>query len=114
MATFTRKYPTVEAVQHTGTDLNVTSALHGDQIAKAGDFLVVDQGAVDALRAQGSTETRPKGCIYVIPKSEFLRDFDAPDTSVTPVAVGGPELKFNTLSTKAEPAKAVEPTPATH
>jgi hypothetical protein len=98
MPTFTRKYTTVEAIQREGTDLNVTSYLKGDQVAKVGDFLVVDQFAVEELKAQGVTDPRPPKCIYVIPKAEFLRDFDAKDESVVAVAVSGPELKFETLS----------------
>jgi hypothetical protein len=98
MPIFTRKYPTVEAVQFTGTSLNVTSSLKGDQVAKTGDFLVVDQASVDALKAGGVTDPRPPKCIYVVSKADFLRDFEAPDDSVTPVAVSGPELSFEMLS----------------
>lgn len=106
MATFTRKDATVEAVQHVGPDLNVSSLLKGDQVAKAGDFLVIDAEAVASLKAQGNTDARPKGTIYVISKADFIHDFNAPDDSVTPVAVGGAELNFVAEPTaKATPAK---------
>lgn len=107
MATFTRKDATVEAIQHVGPDLNVSSLLKGDQVAKAGDFLVVDAEAVASLKAQGNTEARPKGTIYVVSKADFLHDFNAPDDSVTPVVVGGAELNFATEPV-VEPV--VEPT----
>lgn len=99
MPIFTRKDTTVEAIQHVGPDLNVTSFLKGDQIAKAGDYLVVDADAVAQLKAQGATTNR--GAVYVISKSEFLKEFNATDTSVTPVAVAGAELSFETLAVPA-------------
>ena len=100
MPIFTRKDATVEAIQHVGPDLNVTSFLKGDQIAKAGDFLVVDQVAVESLKTQGVESKR--GSVYVISKADFLHDFNAPDDSVTPVIVGGAELSFEPAT---EPAK---------
>lgn len=116
MATYTRKDATVEAIQHPGPDLNVTSLLKGDQIAKKGDFLVVDQEAVASLKAQGIESKR--GSVYVISKADFLHDFNATDDSVTPVATPGAELTFETLAapvpaevTPLPEAAPVEPPP---
>ena len=95
MPTYTRKDATVEAIQHVGPDLNVTSFLKGDQVAKAGDFLVVDKNAVDTIKAQGGTSN--KGAVYVISKADFLHDFNAPDDSVVPVLTGGAALDFSSL-----------------
>jgi hypothetical protein len=92
MATFTRKYPSVTAVQHFGANKSVVSGLKGEQVANNGDFLVVDQDAVNALRAQEVAESLAAGAlgnprtVYVVSKADFLRDFDAPDQ--TPVIVG--------------------------
>lgn len=111
MATYTRKDATVEAIQHTGPDLNVTSLLKGDQIAKAGDFLVVDQEAVASLKAQGIESNR--GAVYVISKADFLHDFNATDDTVVPVAKPGEALSFETLAAPvpAEVTPLPEPAP---
>lgn len=93
MATFTRKDATVEAIQHVGPDLNVTSFLKGDQVAKAGDYLVVDKDAQATIKLQGGTSNR--GAVYVISKAQFLHDFNATDDTVVPVAVPGAALDFN-------------------
>ncbi len=98
MPIFTRKDASVEARQHVGPDLNVTSFLKGDQIAKSGDFLVVDAVAVASLKAQGAESN--KGAIYVISKADFLHDFNAPDDSVVPVVKGDEELSFETIPAK--------------
>ena len=103
MATYTRKDVTVEAIQHVGSDLNVTSFLKGDQVAHAGDFLVVDKNAQATIKAQGGTSNR--GAVYVVSKADFLRDFNAPDDTVVPVLVGGAALDFS-ASTDAKPAPA--------
>jgi hypothetical protein len=92
MATFNRKYPSVEAVQHFGPNKSVVSSLKGEQVANSGDFLVIDRDAVNALRAQEKAEDLAANAlgnprtVYVIAKAEFLRDYDAPDA--TPVLVG--------------------------
>lgn len=113
MATFTRKYPTVEAVQHFGANKSVVSSLKGEQVANSGDFLVIDQDAVNALRAQEVAEKLPVGTlgnprtVYVISKADFLRNFNAPDQ--TPVLTG--EVGFNVPNEitvpKAAPVAAV-------
>lgn len=85
MPTFTRKVSSVNAVQHFGNSLPISSALKGDQVAKSGDFLVVDPIAVASLRAQEKRELLAenslgnKGTVYVISKDQFLADFDATD-----------------------------------
>jgi len=87
MATYTRRNTTVNAVQHFGASTPISSHLKGDQVAKSGDFLVVDPIAVAAIRAQEKLEDLPanslgnKGTIYVIAKDQFLADFDATDAT---------------------------------
>lgn len=108
MATFTRKHPTVEAVQHFGANKSVVSALKGEQVANSGDFLVIDQDAVNSLRAQEKAEGLPFNAlgnprtVYVVSKADFLRDFDAPDQ--TPVLKG--DAGFDVLSEITVPAPA--------
>lgn len=87
MPTFTRKVVSVNAVQHFGGSLPISSSLKGDQVAKSGDFLVVDPIAVAAKRAQEKAEGLEensignKGTVYVIAKDQFLSDFDATDAT---------------------------------
>lgn len=77
MPTFTRKVNTVEARQHLGPSFPVSSHLKGDQYCSTGDFLVVDPDTAGG-----------KGSIYVIPKAQFLHDFDAKDEAVVPSIAG--------------------------
>lgn len=89
MAQFNRKQHSVEARQHFGAKLNVTSFLKGEQTAHSGDFLVVDPAAVQTLRDQEKADgAEPnslgnRGTIYVVAKDDFLRDFDAEDLTPT-------------------------------
>jgi hypothetical protein len=105
MATYTRKQSTVEARQHFGTNLQVSSALKGEQTCLSGDFLVIDPIAVAAIRARELAEDAPenslgnKGTVYVVSKGQFLADFDAKNE--TPAAVADVALDVN----------AVEPAP---
>lgn len=85
MATYTRRITTVEARQHFGVNMPVSSSLKGDQIALNGDFLVVDPFAVARIRAQEKAEGLTfnslgnKGTIYVVSKGQFLADYNATD-----------------------------------
>jgi hypothetical protein len=92
MPTFTRKHATVEARQHFGSNLPVSSIRKGEQICQSGDFLVVDDAAVDDIAAREKAEglaphsLPKKGTIYVVSKADFLREFDAKDE--TPAIIG--------------------------
>lgn len=120
MPTFTRKVTSVQAVQHFGTSLPISSALKGDQVAKSGDFLVVDPTAVAAKRAQEKAEgvdensLGNKGTIYVVTKEQFLSDYDAKDETPGVTAETGfnvpDQLDVNASST-AEPVVAPEEKP---
>lgn len=104
MPIFTRKQTSVEARQHFGSDLNISSFKAGDQVAHDGDFLVVDAESVTNLRAQEQAQSIPagslgnKGVIYVIPKAQFLKDFNAQDQTVVPTLEGDQEFQFTTLA----------------
>jgi hypothetical protein len=98
-------------VQHFGANKSVVSSLKGEQVAYSGDFLVIDQDAVGALRAQEAKEGLADGTlgnprtVYVIAKDAFLRDFVAPDQ--TPVLKG--DTGFDVPNEISVPGPVVEP-----
>ncbi len=87
MATYTRRITSVQAVQHFGGNMPVSSQLKGDQIANNGDFLVVDPNAVASLRKQEKDQKVDenslgnKGTVYVVGRAEFIKEFDATDNT---------------------------------
>jgi hypothetical protein len=111
---YTRRSNTVNAVQHFGASTPISSHLKGDQVAKSGDFLVVDPLAVAAIRAQEKAEgiapnsLGNKGTVYVISKDQFLADYDATDATPGLAPSTGfdvpDQLDVNAAAVVAEPA----------
>lgn len=84
-AKYKRKDAFVEARQYNGpVSLNVDSVKKGQQVARAGDFLVTDPAEVKKQRdfeKDNDLDEQPlkKGSVYVVTKEEFLGDFDLVD-----------------------------------
>jgi hypothetical protein len=82
MAKYIRKSAILEARENVASKLIVISARKGEQFAAVGDFLVTDEVALAAIRAQEERENLPanslpnKGTVYVVPRTEFLTDYE--------------------------------------
>ena len=82
MQTYVRKSATVQARECTAHKQNVISARKGHQVASAGDFLVQDDASLAVLRKREKDENAKegsipnKGTVYVVPRTEFLADYE--------------------------------------
>jgi hypothetical protein len=82
METYIRKSATVQARECTVDKQNVISVRKGHQTAGKGDFLVQDDAALAVLRKREKDENLKegsipnKGTVFVVPRTEFLADFE--------------------------------------